>query len=78
MRNIIFNFFSCSLFLRILIQKKYNIIDREMMNNLVYNDWERKESLFREKSDKENYQKQIEDLFTQLKEEKINYKNYYE
>ncbi len=49
-----------------------------MMNNLVYNDWERKESLFREKSDKENYQKQIEDLFTQLKEEKINYKNYYE
>ena len=41
-----------------------------MMNNLVYNDWERKESLFREKSDKENYQKQIEDLFTQLKDVK--------
>ena len=41
-----------------------------MMNNLVYNDWERKESLFREKSDKEKYQKQIEDLFRQLKDVK--------
>ncbi len=52
--------------LRNLIEER----DREMMNNLVYYDWERKESLFREKSDKENYQKQIEDLFTQLKDVK--------
>ena len=44
--------------------------DREMMYNLVYHDRERKESLFREKSDKENYQKQIEDLFRQLKDVK--------
>ena len=48
------------------------------MYNLSYNNWETKESLFREKADKENYQKQIEDLSTQLKDVKINYKNYYE
>ena len=52
--------------------------DREMKNNIEYNERERKENLFREKADKENYQKQIEDLSTQLKDVKINYKNYYE
>ena len=52
--------------------------DREMKNNIEYNERERKENLFREKADKENYQKQIEDLSTQLKDVKINYKNFYE
>ena len=62
----------------ITLRNLIEVREKEMMNDIVYNEREKKESLFREKADKENYQKQIEDLSTQLKDVKINYKNYYE
>jgi hypothetical protein len=54
----------------ITLRNLIEVREKEMMNDIVYNEREKKESLFREKADKENYQKQIEDLFTQLKDVK--------
>ena len=58
-----------------------NLIETQEKN---YNDIinqtekEKKENLFRERTDKENYEKQIDDLTTELKDTKINFKNHYE
>jgi chromosome segregation ATPase len=58
-----------------------NLIETQEKN---YNDIinqtekEKKENLYRERTDKENYEKQIDDLTTELKDTKINFKNHYE
>lgn len=49
--------------------------EEEINKNLIYSDKEQKAILFREKEDKENYQKQIDDLVLQFKEANTKKKN---
>ena len=60
--------------LRTLIQNR----DREIMNSLENNEKEMKDTLFRQKENNDNYRRQIDDLSSQLKNVKSNYKDYYE
>jgi predicted nucleic acid-binding Zn-ribbon protein len=56
-----------------------NLIETQEKNykeTLEENEKEKKEFLFKEKNDKENYEKQIDDLTTELRDTKINFKNY--
>lgn len=51
---------------------------KEHENALKENHYKVQTQITEEKKDKENYQKQIEDLTLELRETKINFKNYYE
>ena len=52
--------------------------EKELTQNLKQAHEEHKETLFKERADKESYQKKIDDLTNELKDVKINFKNYHE
>ena len=62
----------------ITLRNRLESHEKEMTENLKQTHEEHKITLFKEKTDKENYQKQIEDLTNELKDVKINFKNYHE
>lgn len=52
--------------------------EKELTQNLKQAHEEHKETLLKERADKESYQKKIDDLTNELKDVKINFKNYHE